>query len=264
MTERLTKENIVKYMKHGGAFSFDVRDEVTSTNALAKEAALGGEKQFRVFTAQSQTAGRGRLSRSFYSPAGTGLYMSVILRPESIADVTMITSGAAVIMADAIEECFGICADIKWVNDLYLAGKKVCGILTEASFSGGENPDFVILGAGVNVYPPEGGFPDEVRDVAGALLAERTTDAKARLAAAFLDRLYEKYGEIFRGGHMDEYRRRCRMVGERVDVVSGEKSFAAKILSINDDCSLTVETEDGECQKIFSGEVSVRKKTVEK
>ena len=264
MTDRLTRENILKYMKRGEFFALDVLGEVTSTNALAKEAAKNGAGQFSVVAADSQSGGRGRLGRSFFSPPDTGLYLSVVLRPDESVNPTLITSGAAVLMSEAIEEAFGVFSEIKWVNDLYLSGKKICGILTEASFSGKENPDFIVLGAGVNVFPPDGGFPESIDGTAGSLLRDYIPDARCRLAAAFLDRLFEKRDAVFCGEHMEEYRRRCRITGNTVDIISQNAVYPAEIVSINDDCSLTVNTGNGDLQKIFSGEVSIRKKTVEK
>ena len=261
MTDRLSVSGIKKYLGESGEFSLTVLPEVTSTNTAAKQAAESGAPHFSVFIADRQTAGRGRLGRSFFSPGGTGLYISVVLRPESGADTAMITSAAAVCMAEAIERVFGVSPEIKWVNDLLICGKKVCGILTEASFSGKDRPDFVILGAGVNVYPPHGGFPEFDNNEAASLSDTVTEDGRCRLAAAFLERIFARYDGIFRGEHMDEYRRRCNMVGKEVQLVSAGKTAGAKILGIGDDCSLSVEYENGERGTVVSGEVSIRKKS---
>ena len=132
-----------------------------------------------------QTQGRGRLGRSFFSPSDSGLYMSILLRPDmAAADAVKITTAAAVSVALAVEKVSDQKPDIKWVNDIYINGRKICGILTEASFSmesGGL--DCAVLGIGVNTYEPEGGFPEAIRDIAGPIFHERKSDMRNRIAA---------------------------------------------------------------------------------
>ena len=115
-------------------YSIEVRDVVSSTNAIMKESAKQGEEEFKVLIASSQTDGRGRMGRSFYSPDGTGIYMSVLLRPKKEINSIRTTTNAAVAVAKALENVSGKNTGIKWVNDIYLDGRKVCGILTESSF----------------------------------------------------------------------------------------------------------------------------------
>ncbi len=253
------KAKIEEYLGPASTFSVSVSGRVTSTNEVAKDAAKNGGAHFSVFVADDQTCGRGRLSRKFFSPGGTGIYMSIILRPDGVKDITMITSAAAVCMSEAIEETLDIRPEIKWVNDLLVNGKKVCGILTEASFSGGAVPDFVILGIGVNVFYPEGGFPPEISDIASSLLCEVTDEpVREKLIAAFLRRLEKRYAGIFSGEHMDEYRRRCHLPGSLVHVIFPDRTVPAKVCSVGDDCSLLVEYGDGTKDKIISGEISIK------
>ena len=167
--------------------AIDVRESVTSTNTVLKELAEHGGREGMVVIAQRQTMGKGRLGRSFYSPQGGGLYMSVLLRPRFSADAALsITTAAAVAVARAIDDVTGERAMIKWVNDVYFHGRKVCGILTEASVDF-ENSGlhYAVLGMGVNLTEPEGGFPGEVAQVAGALFAGKApAGSRPKLAAA--------------------------------------------------------------------------------
>ena len=164
--DRLSAPGIRKYLK--GAcreLPITVVEETQSTNTALRALAEAGAPEGTVYIAQSQTGGRGRMGRSFFSPAGTGLYLSLLLRPTTWepARAAQLTAAAAAAMCEAIREVTGKEPGIKWVNDLLLDGKKVCGILTEASFSMESGVlEYAVLGLGVNVYPPEGGFPKEL------------------------------------------------------------------------------------------------------
>ena len=149
-----------------------VYDHLPSTNQTAREMAADGALDGTVVLAHKQSAGRGRLGRSFFSPDGTGLYMSLILRRDlTAADALRLTPMAAVATAEAIEDMVGHKVDIKWVNDIYLDQKKVCGILTEGSVDPTSGRlAYAVIGIGVNITPPDGGFPEEIRQVAGAIL----------------------------------------------------------------------------------------------
>ena len=149
----------------------EVRETVNSTSSVLREMAAKGAPEGLVIVAEEQTAGKGRLGRSFYSPRGHGVYFSILLRPGVKAeDTTLITSAAAVAAARAIESVFGVHVGIKWVNDLMLNGKKVCGILTEATFGAGSSvAESAILGIGINISTPAAGFPGELAGVAAAL-----------------------------------------------------------------------------------------------
>ncbi len=211
--------------------------------------------------AEEQTAGRGRRGRSFYSPKGTGLYLSILLRPKQHAEAALqITTAAAVATAEAIEQVSGLPCEIKWVNDIYREGKKLCGILTEASLdveSGGLN--YAILGIGINALPPAGGFPPELRGIAGSVFEGRgEADLRCRLAAALLDRFAGYYRELGSERCFAEYRRRSLVLGKRVTVFSGgEAQGEALALDLERDYSLRVRWDDGLESCLNSGEVSV-------
>ena len=232
---------------------------VPSTNASLREQAEQGAPAGSVVLALTQTRGRGRYGRSFFSPADTGLYLSVLLRPThtSPRQTATLTAAAAVAMCQAIEAVCGETPQIKWVNDIYLHGKKVCGILTEAAF-GLETgvPEYVVVGAGLNVYAPEGGFPPELLDIAGGLLPHRAADIKNRLAAEFVNRFLALAGASTED-FLEDYRRRSLVLGKRITVVSGGREQEALALGIDDSCRLVVRFDDGEAQAISWGEIRI-------
>ena len=205
--DALTAAGIEAYIKTSGVFRVEVRRKVTSTNALIRESAAAGAPEGHVIAAEEQTAGKGRQGRSFYSPAGHGVYFSLLLRPGCTAgEAVLITPAAAVAVALAIEEVYGVRTGIKWVNDLYADGKKVCGILTETVI-GAESRlvESAILGIGVNITEPEEGYPDEIKAVASAL-----TDRSGGESGS------ESGGES--GDESgDESGRRCRLIAAILD-----------------------------------------------
>ncbi|MDR0862438.1 MAG: biotin--[acetyl-CoA-carboxylase] ligase [Oscillospiraceae bacterium] len=233
-----------------------------STNAAARALAAAGAGEGTLVVAEEQTAGRGRQGRAFYSPSGTGVYFSVVLRPKLAADrASLITTAAAVAVAGAIEELSGGAASIKWVNDVFVNGKKVCGILTEASLdmeSGGV--EYAILGIGVNLAPPHGGFPPEIADIAGAVFADSPppSDARERIVAGTVARFLSFYAELERKPFLDEYRARSFIVGRDVILNPDGEAEMARALSIDDDLRLIVRTADGATRALSSGEVRLK------
>ncbi|MEE0807769.1 MAG: biotin--[acetyl-CoA-carboxylase] ligase, partial [Acutalibacteraceae bacterium] len=165
-----------------------VLDETHSTNDVARELARQGAEEFSCVLSKRQTGGRGRMGRKFFSYDG-GVYLSVVLRPDiNPKDSLFITVAAAVAMAEVIEEVSGKRALIKWVNDIYIDGKKVCGILTEGSISG-ESLQFAILGVGVNLSLPKENFPTEISNIAGSVFdyaVDKTQ--KNRFISLFLEK----------------------------------------------------------------------------
>lgn len=228
--------------------------ETTSTNDEAKRRAAATSERF-VVIADRQTAGRGRLSRGFSSPAGAGLYMSAVVRPSlTLADCGKITAYAGVVTARAVEKLCGEKVQIKWVNDLYMNGKKICGILTESSMSlESGTPEYAVVGIGVNVLG--GALPDFLKDVATSVEAEsgKRID-RNELAALILDGLSDMDAEIEKGDFLDEYRARSCVVGHTVKV---NDKFYAEALAIDDDCALLLK-EGEKTMKFSAGEVSLK------
>ena len=238
-------------------------DKVDSTNLYLKEIAVEGAGAGQVVLADEQTAGRGRLGRRFASPKGEGLYISYLMRPDVKAPESVsLTAHVAVSVARAIKKVCGINCGIKWVNDLVLNKKKICGILTELSVEGEtccvQN---IVVGIGINVNAKKECFPKEIRDVATSLYAETGKKiSRAELAAEVikeLDILAEHNFEDMEE-YLLEYRKMSVTVGNEIKVIKGDEAKRGKALRINDDYSLTVSYDDGTLDTLIAGEVSVR------
>ncbi len=254
-------QSITPYLTRAALdFTLDVRQSVTSTNTLAKEMAASGAKEGTVLIAREQTAGRGRMGRSFYSPDEGGIYFSLILRPKlSIEDSLLITTSAAVAVTKAIEEIAEVPATIKWVNDIFVHEKKVCGILTEASLnfeSGGL--EYAVLGIGININTKT--FPNEIKEVAGAIWEEKPNSSPitSKLVAQILNNLAEYMISPTDKTYLEEYRKRSFLIGKPILVYKGKDVLSAKAIDIDDKARLIVEYEDQSREALLSGEVSVR------
>ncbi len=245
-----------------GRFSTTVEsyDIVESTNTLARAKAADGAPEGLVIISATQTGGRGRKGRSFFSPDGTGIYMSILLRPEMDAELALgVTTTAAVSVCRAIESLTCRNPGIKWVNDIFIDDRKVCGILTETAFGAAAGrPDYVVLGIGVNASEPKGGFPEEIRSIAGSVFAESETDRRAILAARIIDCFFEDYAEMKTGLPAQEYRRRCIVPGRRILVMKPDGARSATALSVDDRCRLLVQYEDMTTELLCSGEISIK------
>ena len=231
-------------------------ESVNSTNTRLKELARQGAPQGTVVAALKQTGGRGRLGRSFSSPPG-GLYLSILWRPEFPPEkASRLSCAGALAACAAIEEVCGVSPDIKWPNDLLLGGKKISGILTEASWQG-EGRSFVIVGTGINVNTRS--FPEELRDIASSLYLETGKSWELeRLASAFvarLDSVYEGWGEDG-GAFIEEYRRRCITPGREVLIDHEGSRAKVRALAVEDDYSLLIQWPDGRREKKSFGEIS--------
>ena len=238
-----------------------VLDTVTSTNDLLREAAEQGAPEFTVFAARRQTAGKGRQGRRFYSPPQSGLYLSMLLRPQMQAAETLaLTPMAAVAAAEAVEQCTGQRVQIKWVNDLLLHGRKICGILAESKVSAGTVPDYVIVGIGINLTEPAEGFPPDLRDIAGAVYPHGTdTEAAfADCAVALIAALLRQYRQLAQKGYLQGYRERLCVLGRPVTVNENGAERPATALAVDDDLRLLVRYADGTEQWRSTGEIRIR------
>lgn len=265
-TDILSLQGISKYLsKVCDHVKLEVLQSTGSTNTVAREKAANGAFDGYTVVAGSQTQGRGRMGRSFHSPAGTGIYMSIVLRPRNFnsQQAVKLTTMAAVAVCEAIEAVSGEKAEIKWVNDIFVGGRKVCGILTEASFGLEDGTlEYAIVGVGINALAPSGGFPEEIRDIAGAVFAKPVSDGKNRLAAEFLNSFMSYYCAENEGDtprdYVSEYRRRSFVIGKDVNVITPTGTRSAHVLDVDTDCRLVVKFEDGSVESLFSGEISVR------
>lgn len=234
---------------------------IDSTNLQAKKRALDGAKEGLVVLAEEQTAGRGRKGRSFLSPPGTGIYVSVLFRPtpEQSTDMVLITTATAVAICRGIRNVLQEEPTIKWVNDVYLRGKKVCGILTEAisDFESGRI-DTVVVGIGINYREPKEGFSEEIRDIAGAICTEQQQVPRNELVAAILNELFDLYEGLSQRTFLEDYRRWSCVIGKEVKYTSGTEWVYGRAVAIDDEGGLVVEREDGSNEVLRTGEITLR------
>lgn len=238
----------------------DIRECVGSTNDELKALALKEEAEGYVLLSRCQTSGKGRLGRSFFSPHSTGVYMSLLLRPACRPqEAVLITTAAAVCVCRALEKAGAGNPQIKWVNDIFLNGRKVCGILTEAGFgSGGSRLDYAVLGVGLNMYAPKDDFPVSLQSVAGAAFSVEEESRSNRFVAEFLNEFFEVYSELSHRKYIEEYRKRCFVLGQKINIVSGSSTTPAMAIDVDENCNLVAETENGERIVLGTGEISVR------
>ena len=259
----LTSAGINRYIKTQGIFIIETRKLVTSTNSVLLSEAVKGAPEGYVLAANAQSSGKGRLGRKWFSPPGNAAYFSVILKPKIKAEEAMlITAAAAVASAQAIESIFNISVGIKWVNDLYFEGKKLCGILTEASFDlESRMIDNAVLGIGINITRPGDGYPEEIRDNVTSITKRYSgkDSERCRLIAATLDNFWKFYINLSKREFLDEYRSRSILLGKEVLVSAGNGIKIADALAIDDDCGLVVRYKDGSIDTLRFGEVKVSK-----
>lgn len=237
-----------------------IEDCVESTNKSVKLLAVNGEAEGYVLISRKQTKGRGRMGRDFYSPQGTGVYMSLLLRPQCPSEeVSLVTTAAAVSVCEALESIGASDCGIKWVNDIFVNGKKVCGILCEAGFNGANRTaDYVVLGVGVNMYFPQDDFPQELQDIAGAVFSEQRDGAMDTFVSGFLTSFYNYYNSLSSREFISHYRKRCFVIGREISFLSQEQFSQGRAIDVDENCNLIVEKSTGERQVIGSGEISVR------
>lgn len=238
-----------------------VEKSTTSTNLQLKELAESGAPEYSCVVASEQTKGRGRRGREFCSMKDSGVYLSVLVKPNIPLDKTgLITGAAAVAVCRTVKSILDIDCQIKWVNDVYMGEKKICGILTE----GGADLEtgslaYAIVGIGVDVYVPEGGWPEKIAQRAAALSANHQADLRNRIAAGIIDECLAFSGAESLEALVQDYKRYSMMPGRKVTVLpSRGDAIEAEALRINDDLSLQVKYEDGREEALNSGEVSIK------
>lgn len=236
-------------------------EETDTTNNRARELALEGAPEGTLVVAEKQTAGRGRRGKVWESPLGTGIWMSLVLRPQIMpAEASVLTLLCGLATAEAIEAETGLSAGIKWPNDILINGKKAVGILTEMDCEMSE-VHFVIPGIGINVNTAS--FPPEIAEIATSLYLEcGKTVSRRRLVHRVLERLEEHYETFLRTGSfaamLEDYRKHCITLGKEVHVL-GREPFFAEALDITSEGELLVRRADnGKEEVVFSGEVSIR------
>lgn len=271
-SDMLSVEGILPYVKASSmADRIHVFKSLESTNLTAKKMALDGAPAGTVVIAEEQTRGRGRMGRSFCSPPAGGIYMSFILKPRfDTAKSVLITTAASVAVCRAIEIITGISCRIKWVNDIYLGEKKICGILTEAvtDFESG-HIEYIVLGIGINYSTNPAAFPAELAGIAGSLFEEVPEDgiSRNRLIAEVIDQVLEINEKLESKEFIHEYKNRSFVLGKEILVIptaglSRDRSPAdgipAAAEDIDEDGGLVVRYRDGSVQTLNSGEISIR------
>ncbi|MEI0491955.1 biotin--[acetyl-CoA-carboxylase] ligase [Brachyspira intermedia] len=258
LSSKIIKDNMPKYRDK---FNFVIYKTVESTNIVARGMAMNGADSGTVVIAEEQTSGYGRNGKSFFSPYGTGIYMSIILnlkKEKKIFNSSFITTAAAMAVSKSIEEISNENTQIKWVNDVFINGKKVCGILTEGAFSFEDGKlDYAVIGIGINVNFPKNGFPEEINNIAVSInKMQNNKDIRNILIAKILERMYEYY--FNNAAFYDEYKKRSFLIGKKVSLNIDNEEHIVKVLDIDKTFALVAEFQDGKIDRIVSGSVNHR------
>lgn len=244
--------------------SIQVVKQTTSTNKVLKQLANDeGYTHDCLMVANSQTDGVGRYDRKFFSPMDSGVYFSLLINPKvDIALTTNLTVAMSVAVARAIKTCVHKDCQIKWVNDILVDDKKVCGILTEGSINIETNSmNFVVVGVGVNLYKPQGGFDQSIKNIAGGLFdSKKPNFDKNEFIATIIKNFYLLLNDLTSKELLEEYQQKLAFIGQKVDVLkNSQKVFEGQVLGVDDSFKLIVKNlEDGSIQKLDSGEISTR------
>lgn len=260
---KISVDSLLPYLGEARVESLICLDQVDSTNTRLKELAKAGAKTGTVVIANEQTKGRGRLGRSFQSDADDGIYLSMLMRPDcAIEALPEITAWVAVCVAKAIESVIPEQVEIKWVNDILLNHKKICGILNEMSVEGAKGElKYLVCGIGVNVHNKRESFPEELQAVASSIEAEtqRAVD-RSQLAAQIILELDQMVSQwpAHKTEYLAFYKSRCVNLGKEVYVLRNQEKARGKVIALTDNFQLLIEYEDGTREAVSSGEVSVR------
>lgn len=262
LSSKIIKNNMPKY---SDKFNFKIYKTVESTNIIARDMAINGAESGTVVLAEEQTNGYGRNGKSFFSPYGTGIYMSIILnlkKEKKLFNSSFITTAAAMAVSKSIEEVSNENTQIKWVNDVFINEKKVCGILTEGAFSFEDGRlDYAVIGIGVNVNFPKNGFPKELDNIAASINLKNDTintqsDMRNILIAKILENLYDYYFNdvVF----YEEYKKRSFLIGKNVSININDKEHIVRVLDIDETFALIIEFQNGKIDRLISGSVNYK------
>ncbi len=257
--DTITKSGIEKYLNNSEKFNITVLKSVDSTNAMLKKMAVVSP-EYTVIIADSQSQGRGRFTRKFHSPKNCGIYMSILLKPTLKAESSVLLTAAAAVAVSLVAEKFGgKKTHIKWVNDVLIDNKKICGILTEGSINitnGGFN--WAVVGIGINAYEPENGFSRDIAEIAAPVFDTKAPENRNRLIAEVLNSFCDFYKNLKDKTFYNEYKSRMLTIGKPVTVIKNDVEKEAVCLDLDQNCRLLVEYKDGEKEYLSSGEISIK------
>lgn len=242
--------------------AFHYLEETDSTNVRLEQMAKEGAPHGTVLLADRQSAGRGRLGRSFLSKGGVGIYMSVLLRPNCTPmELMHLTCATGVYMCDAVEKAVGLRPQIKWTNDLVMGKRKLAGILTKLGLKPGGRVDWAIVGVGINCCQTLQDFPPELQATAGSLrMALQEPVDRAKVAAAMMEGFQKMDEDLLsrQAEILKQYRLDCITIGQDISLVRGEETRYGHALDVDEEGALVVRFPDGHLETVNSGEVSVR------
>ncbi len=277
-SDLLSEQGICMYLQpEHQNINLKIFKTVDSTNSEGKRLAVSGENENTVIVSNEQTQGRGRLGRNFYSPASDGIYMTFLLKPSfDLSKAVLITTAASVAVTRAIEKVCNVQCKIKWVNDIFIGSKKVCGILTEAisDFETGA-VDYMAVGIGVNCHMPKEGYPEDISEIAGGLSGNDDCLHFSRncLTAEIINEFMSIYADIENSDFIEEYKRKSLVLGREINVIknyrggqgkdSGKEQDSQDVslalaIDIDNTGGLVVEYKDGRKETLNTGEISVR------
>lgn len=241
---------------------FHYYGELGSTNDLLKAMAREGAPHGTVLIADRQTGGHGRMGRSFHSPGGVGIYLSILIRPDcKPTELLHLTCAVAVAMCDAVERATGLRPGIKWTNDLVYGKRKLGGILTELGLSSKGMVDYAIIGIGINCCQQSADFAPDIQNIAGslAMVTGKIID-RSTVAAAMMDALHCMSSALLSGKEkmLERYRTDCITVGQDISILRGDEIRHAHAVDVDEAGALVVRFPDGHTEAVNSGEVSVR------
>lgn len=250
-------DKTVKLNVSGRTAKIEYYDCVSSTNTLLKERTVPNTEEIEVIIADAQSGGRGRLGRTFFSNAKSGLYMSFRVKSNDVPNSENLTVIAALSVAEALEELTGKSFDIKWVNDIFCLSKKVCGILTEGVYDLSGELSFAVVGVGLNIAEPEGGYQDEIKNIAGYIFDRYTDDLRDALAIKILEKFFSNISLSVTDLYA-AYKSRLCVLGCDVKVISHGVEYEAMAIDLCHDFALKVKKEDGTEIYLKSGEISIK------
>ena len=257
MSDILCAKKILSLVKKQDFYNLIVLDSVNSTNSYIKKLAVSGTPHATTVIADSQTNGRGRLGRDFFSPCGTGIYMSILIDPAKIKiPSSHLTIAAGVAVCHALRNICDDTPSIKWVNDIFLRGKKVCGILAESVINPKTNTsNYIIVGIGINVATTAEAFPGKLNGIAGSVFPKNVT--RNEIIAKLLDEFDDVCSNAEIEQLIEEYKNHSLVLVKKISFTKDGKAFSGTAKDINLDGNLVVVLEDGQKMILSSGEVSL-------